>query len=377
VPEFHDGKVCDRTTTRAFVNPESFSRLQKYARDGIVRRLFNRFLLFRREARSNLNPAQQSQRDGTNETVAGDDLRRVALQESDAHFLGIMLNSHHGRTVANLVRELRGKPDGNFLYYASGGASTRNRVLYKMPVLGGASRKVVEDVSSPISFSPDGKQIAFARNGNQGSELMIANADGTEERMIAIRKPGGSFGNLFEGGTAWSPDGKRIVSIAISSANNRGFMNVVEVPVEGGTERSITSQKWNGIQRLAWLADGSGLLMTAAEQAEDFQATQIWHLAYPSGEARKITNDLKEYRNISLNADSSVLVTLQGDRDANIWVAPNGDASRATQLTSPSSMMDGANGIAWTPDGKIVYYSLVGDKDGIWMMEADGKNRDN
>jgi TolB protein len=266
-------------------------------------------------------------------------------------------------------------PDGNFLYYASGGASALNRVLYKMPVLGGASRKVVEDVSSPISFSPDGKQIAFARNGNQGSELMIANADGTEERMIAIRKPGGSFGNLFEGGTAWSPDGKRIVSITISSENNRGFMNVVEVPVEGGTERSITSQKWNGIQRLAWLADGSGLLMTAAEQAEDFQATQIWHLAYPSGEARKITNDLKEYQNISLNADSSVLVTLQSDRVANIWVAPNGDASRATQLTSPSSMMDGAKGIAWTPDGKIVYYSLAGGKDGIWIMEADGKNR--
>ena len=288
-----------------------------------------------------------------------------------------MLNSHHGRTVANLVRELRGKPDGNFLYYASGGASTRNRVLYKMPVLGGASRKVVEDVSSPISFSPDGKQIAFVRNGDEESALMIANADGTEERKIAIRKPpeGGTFGNLFEGGTAWSPDGERIVSIAVSTENDRGFMNVVEVPVEGGRERPLTSQKWNEIQRLAWLADGSGLLMTAAEQPSDLRSKQIWHLAYPSGEARKITNDLKEYLNMSLNADSSVLVTLQSDRDANIWVAPNGDASRAIQLTSVSSRMDGAVGIAWTPDGKIVYHSLAGGKGSIWIMEADGKNR--
>jgi Tol biopolymer transport system component len=266
-------------------------------------------------------------------------------------------------------------PDGNFLYYASGGASTRNRVLYKMPVLGGASRKVVEDVSSPISFSPDGKQIAFVRNADEESALMIANADGTEERKIAVRQRGGSFGNLFEGGTAWSPDGKRIASIAVSIENDRVFMNVVEVPVEGGTERPVTSKQWYQIQRLAWLADGSGLLMTAAEQAADFQATQIWHLAYPSGEARKITNDLKVYRNISLNADSSVLVTLQSDGDANIWVAPNGDASRAIQLTSVSSRMDGAVGVAWTPDGKIVYHSMAGGKEGIWIMEADGKNR--
>ena len=155
-------------------------------------------------------------------------------------------------------------PDGNFLYYASGGASTRNRVLYKMPVLGGASRKVVEDVSSPISFSPDGKQIAFVRNGDQESALMIATADGTEERMIAVRKPGGGFfGNLFEGGTAWSPDGKRIASIAVSIENDRGFTNVVEVPVEGGAERPVTPKQWFQVQRLAWLADGSGLLIIA------------------------------------------------------------------------------------------------------------------
>ncbi len=267
-------------------------------------------------------------------------------------------------------------PDGNFLYYASGGTTIRNRVLYRMPVLGGNPRKVIEDVGSPISFSPDGKQIAFVRNGEAESVLMIANVDGTEERKVAIRqRVKGNFGNFFQGGTAWSPDGKKIAVIAHNIETDRGFQNVVEVPVEGGTERPVTSQQWYQVQRLAWLADGSGLLMTAAEQAADFQASQIWYLSYPGGEARKITNDLKEYQNISLNADSSALVTVQADRDTNVWVAPNGDASRATQLTSVSSRMDGSIGVAWTPDGKIVYHSLAGGKEGIWIMEADGKNR--
>ncbi|MFN2515530.1 MAG: SPASM domain-containing protein [Pyrinomonadaceae bacterium] len=76
--------------------------------------------------------------------------------------------------------------DGDFLYY---GYEASHPVLYQMPVLGGNPRKVVEDVGSQISFSPDGKQIAFVRSGGQGeTALMIANADGTEERKIAIRQ---------------------------------------------------------------------------------------------------------------------------------------------------------------------------------------------
>ncbi|MDQ3013034.1 MAG: hypothetical protein M3X11_20290 [Acidobacteriota bacterium] len=266
--------------------------------------------------------------------------------------------------------------DGNFLYYVFGGPTIQNRVLYQMPVLGGNPRKVIEDVGSPIGFSPDGKQIAFVRSGQGESALMIANADGTEERKIAIRQGGPNrFGNFFFGGVAWSPDGKKIASIARGNDSAGRFQNVVEVTIEGGTERLLTSQRWFRIQRLAWLSDGSGLLISAAEKASDLQAQQIWYLPYPSGEARKITNDLNNYGSISLNADSSILVTIQDDQATNIWVAPNGDASRATQLSSVSSKLDGFDGVTWTPDGKIVYHSMAGGKEGIWIMEADGKNR--
>ena len=161
-------------------------------------------------------------------------------------------------------------PDGNFLYYAYGGLSVQNRELYRMPVLGGSPRKVVDNISSPIGFSPDGKQIAFARSARQpgGSALIIANADGTEERQVAARKGGPNrFGNFFYGGVAWSPDGKRIATIARGSDSAGRFQNVIEVPVEGGAERVLTSQRWYQIHRLSWLADGSGLLMTAAENS--------------------------------------------------------------------------------------------------------------
>ncbi len=269
-------------------------------------------------------------------------------------------------------------PDGDFLYYAYGGASIQNRTLYRMPVLGGNPTKVVDNLSTPIGFSPDGKQIAFARGESEpaGSALIVANADGMQERTVASRKGGPNrFGNFFFGGVAWSPDGKRIATIARSSDSAGRFQNVIEVPVEGGAERVLTSQRWHQIHRLSWLADGSGLLMTAAEKASDSQSRQIWHLSYPGGEARKITNDLNGYTSISLTADSSALVTIQENKTMDIWVAPDGDAARATQFKSVSSNMDGLDTVRWTPDNKIVFNSMAGGKDGIWIMQADGKNR--
>ncbi|MBA3255250.1 MAG: PD40 domain-containing protein [Pyrinomonadaceae bacterium] len=84
---------------------------------------------------------------------------------------------------------------------------------------------------------------------------------------------------------------------------------------------------------------------------------------------------LNNYGSISLNADSSALVTVQADQAANIWIASNGDASRAIQITSVTGRGEGSLGVAWTPDGKIVYHSMASGKEGIWIMEADGKNR--
>ena len=265
--------------------------------------------------------------------------------------------------------------DGNYLYYVYGGTTIRNRVLYQMPLVGGSAKKVIEDVGSPVGFSPDGKQIAFVRSSQEASTMMVANADGTGEREIAKRQGGASFGNMFSGGVAWSPDGKKIASVANMRDSDGRYQNVVEISVEDGTERPLTSHKFYEIRRLALLADGSGLLVTAAEKAAEFRSMQIWYLPYSGGEARKITQDLNNYTSLSLTADSSIMVTVQEDDAANIWIAPDGDAARATQISSVSGKMDGYDGVAWAPDGRIIYTSMAGGSVAIWMMDADGKNR--
>ncbi|MBC7899793.1 MAG: PD40 domain-containing protein [Saprospiraceae bacterium] len=265
--------------------------------------------------------------------------------------------------------------DGDFLYYVYGGTSIRNRILYQMPLLGGSPKKIVEDIGSPIGLSPDGKQMAFVRTRDKESVIMIANADGSGEREIAKRPGNRSFGNFFAGGIAWSADAKKIISVSDVRDSEGRYHNIVEISIEDGTERIISPHRWHEIRRLVILADGSGLLFSAAEKASENRSKQLWYLPYPEGEARKITNDLNHYTDLSLNADSSALVTVQEDVNTSIWTAPDGDAVRTVQLSSVSGKLDGWDGVTFTPDGKIVYTSMAGGNDGIWIMDADGRNR--
>src|SRR5262249_60453046 len=54
-------------------------------------------------------------------------------------------------------------PDGNFVYYHQFSKDEPTGALYVVPTLGGVPKKVLTNISSPVTFSRDGKQIAFVR----------------------------------------------------------------------------------------------------------------------------------------------------------------------------------------------------------------------
>ena len=87
-------------------------------------------------------------------------------------------------------KELSFSPDGDFIYYVVAEKSSSVDSLYQLPVLGGLSHKIISDVGSRITFSADGKHIAFIRNLVERGEqlLVVAQADGGNERAVATRK---------------------------------------------------------------------------------------------------------------------------------------------------------------------------------------------
>lgn len=266
-------------------------------------------------------------------------------------------------------RGLTFSPDSNYLFFVSRQKNEAANVLFSLPILGGTAKKLLSGVDSSPTFSPDGTQLAFIRESPTLGEslLLIANVDGSGERKLAARKLPSFFS---VDGPAWSPDGQRIACAAASFNGGLSFQAVL-IAVADGSEAVLGSQRWLWMKRLVWLPDSSGLLMPARQQKTSL-FSQIWQLTYPGGEARRVTNDLHDYHGLGLTADTKTLVTVQVEELSTLWVMPRADPSRATRITSVPNRQDGYRGLAWTPDGRIVYSSTEDNSRDLWIVNADG-----
>jgi Tol biopolymer transport system component/DNA-binding winged helix-turn-helix (wHTH) protein len=258
-------------------------------------------------------------------------------------------------------------PDGDSVYYVTLDRDKGETALYRIGVLGGPSVMAAYDVG-PVGFSPDGAQIAFVRNYGEASRLIVANADGTNERMLAERRQPEYFEATWNA-PAWSPYGQTI-AVQVRLSDERGpYETIIGVGADDGYQRPITTARWKYTGQPVWVANGEGLFVTATESSGE--PMQVWHVALASGDATRITNDLNNYRDLSLTADSSRIAAVQENTISNFWVAPDGDRARAKQIASETGRIAE---MAWTPDGRIVYRSNAGGNADIWVMDPDGSN---
>ena len=262
-------------------------------------------------------------------------------------------------------------PDGNHIYYTTNERGTNLGLLYQIAVLGGGARLIVEDVDTAVSFSPDGSQLAFLRGypDEGASAVIVANADGSNQRKLVTRKRPAEFPLL---GLAWSPDGRTIAVTGAHDGQLRG--EIVAVDVATGAERMVATPDWRLVSRMAWLPDGSGLLVNAQESAGE-SSNQVFLVNYPSGEARRITSDLSSYSGLSLAPDGRSFACIRNEVRATIWTQPVTDAAKATAVATDAGTDDGIHGMAWTPDGRIVFTTEASGNPDVWIMGSDGSRR--
>ncbi|HEY6802219.1 MAG TPA: protein kinase [Pyrinomonadaceae bacterium] len=264
-------------------------------------------------------------------------------------------------------------PDGADLYYAIK-SNLDAGTLYRVPVLGGTPVKVLDKIDAPISFAPDGQHFVLVRGNYPGvgqSALVISNLDGTEQRDLAVKNLPERFSPIFFTGPDWSPDGKQIVAAV---ATIGGASKVTSFSVNDGSEHALSSQTWIFASRTLWLPDMSGILVIAGEAPRD---SQIWFIGYPDGRARPVTNDLNAYRSIGLTGDGKKLATVQAEGLVNLYLVPNGDATKAVRLPTGNVgfYSSAGNNVTWTPDGRLLLSSTEAGEQDIWLMDPDGSNR--
>jgi len=262
-------------------------------------------------------------------------------------------------------------PDGSFIDYLERvNLTDRFGTLYQISVLGGTPRKLADNLDSPVSFSPDGRQMAFVRNDpiKGESHLILADSSGGHETKLATRRIGNDIGPFAL--PSWAPDGKS-VAVSVSDPAVDGLnLHLLNVSTSDGSAKAFSPVHWRTINHLLWIPDGSGIFIAAQEKTGAPQ--QIYWNAQGSAEAHKITGDVNNYMSLSVASDSRSLLAIQSDINVNLWVGPADDADTAVQITS--GRMDGMGGLAWTTDGRIVYQGNVGDTYQIWMVNADGSS---
>ncbi len=256
-------------------------------------------------------------------------------------------------------------PDGNYLYFArSDKGDPGYKYLYVMPALGGPFRKLITDIDSPVSFSPDGRQFVFTRGFPMKNqvEVRIANPDGTGEHLLTTMQESDAG---YQPGATWSPDG-RTIAVPVSHRNKRIRSVLYAVSVAEGSQRELCSIE-GYVGRPLWSPDGSALLVTLYER--NIHRGQLWTISFPSGKRQRITNDLSNYEiTLDMTPDGKNAVTVDSTQVSNIWVSSAADISQLEQITFGESRMREA---IETNGGKL----LVLGRSEIWITDANGTAR--
>ncbi|HEX6731653.1 MAG TPA: protein kinase [Pyrinomonadaceae bacterium] len=308
----------------------------------------------------------------------------VYVEEDDAGNLGIVLRQTATGNTLQIVPPSKTRiwgtafsPDSDFVYYLANDLSSEVTSLYRVPSIGGAPNKVLADIDSPITFSPDGRRLAFIREERAVKfDLIIANVDGTGERVLAKRD---GFDFFEEEGPSWSPDGKTIASSAGAADQVTGEVSLMllGIDAETGGVRELTQKRWAGTAgRVVWMPDGHALALIASDG--DADRSQLWSVSYPSGATSRITNDVqsRDDRSLGVTADGRTLISVVTQSLSRIEIVPReGDTGRNRRLSTADANRDGLNGVAWMPDGRIVFSSSEGGHHDIWMMNGDGTDR--
>jgi Tol biopolymer transport system component/tRNA A-37 threonylcarbamoyl transferase component Bud32 len=262
-------------------------------------------------------------------------------------------------------------PDGNYVYYLRRSGTT-SPALWRVSFLGGAPKKLLDDVWTPIGWSPDGQHMAFVRSHTRrgSSELVVAETDGGNARVHATRKLPALFDSLAlttqpSVRPAWSLDG-RVIAVPGAILSPARQEQIVFVDARTGSEQAVPLRGAFGVPGLDWL-DRDSLVLN---QLDLSGPSQLWRLEYPSGAVTRLTNDLTSYQDVSLTVARDSLATTKTDLRVAVWVI-DGARANGKEVVAPRQSSGAIQNVTWAAD-RLLFTSLSGGHRSILSVGLDG-----
>lgn len=254
-------------------------------------------------------------------------------------------------------------PDGNSVFYMlHDNIDGSKDGLYQIPFLGGTPRKINESALH-ITFSPDSKKIGFVRINPNENQILTANLDGSDEKIITTYKVGHRIWGL-----TWSPDGKTLLCSARLQTDENFIGFVDEISLDNGDkERVFENEKM--VVSAAWMPDKTSIILGLKELNSDIR--QIWQYFPSNKELLRVTNDNNIYRFPVLNQSGTIISVSQESNLSGIYVGESG-----SNEIKPITNENGYYGsLIKTNNDRLIYNAFEEGSEAIWIMNSDGSNK--
>lgn len=255
----------------------------------------------------------------------------------------------HQKLTPNDVSEgsARWSPSGDRLVYRS--SSDKGSEIFVMWMDSGRTARLTQLEKSPsnLTWSPDGKWIAFTMKVDAKAPVIA--------QMPAKPK-----------GAKWA-DAPRITDRLKHEADGAGYLkpgftHIFVVPASGGTPRQLSSGDFNHGGSLSWTPDGKQLLFSANRNPDweyDFRNSEVYALTVATGDIKALTS--------TAGPDRSPVVSPDGKTVAYLGYQDKVQTYQVTRLRLMN--VDGTNkrevltnldrsvkDIQWSADGKHIYF---------------------
>jgi serine/threonine protein kinase len=250
-------------------------------------------------------------------------------------------------------KSLTFSPDGNYLYFIKAvDATNTNFDLYRAPVLGGAPQTMVRGIDSDVTFSRDGRRIAFARaNAPEAGKyrLITANLGGGDERVLQIAAPASDVPSFV----AWSPKDDKLAYRLFKPDQALGGIALFDIQSSKVNRFASFDDKLT--LDFKWLPDGHGLLALYSQKGPDYyRRSQIGFVPEGGEQLQPVTRDTNSYTTLTLSGDGKTLATVQTKATQNLYVLPAA-GSQSAQANPLLPQGQYVYWFDWSADGNLVF----------------------
>ena len=216
------------------------------------------------------------------------------------------------------------------------------------------------------TLSPDASMVAYSASstadGGAGAAILVQTTTSAAPRTLSRPGPGDR-----DDLPAWSPDGREI---AFARRSEDGACRVMLIAATGaGDEREIARCDRSELLSFDWLPDGSGLLfgtMTGTPEGGRMRVLNPVDGRWRDLDYAALPGDLDAVPKVS--PDGRWIAFVRNPQMGDVWRIPVG-GGEAEQLTRLGAEM---RGLAWAPDSRgIVFGIRVDHESRLYLLDAE------